>query len=204
MTLAPVNTSGYVCLSASTRTQLIVDRMAVLGMAGTGGLDSTGNLATDWALTQTGAVYAAMNPYRFGDSKYGKAWDCATGETSCSKVDTQGKTRTSAAGSFVYDCSGLVVAAWLRAGVDLVKLGASWTEPMLSTLPKVTRETAQVGDLIMFDFDPADSDPVDHVGLYLSPTEMVHAGTCPGGVSAVCRTTINWKNAVAVLRPPTA
>ena len=200
--LAQVSNDGRICLSPSVDAHLIVDRTAVLGLAGSGSLDSTGSVVTDWAVTQVGDVYAAMNPYRFGDSKYGKAWDCNPGETACSKVDTQGKTRTTNAGAYVYDCSGLVVAAWLRAGVDLVKLGASWTEPMLTKLPPVTRETAQVGDLVMFDFDPTDADPVDHVGLYLSPTEMVHAGTCPGGTSAVCRTTINWSKVTAVLRPP--
>jgi cell wall-associated NlpC family hydrolase len=53
----------------------------------------------------------------------------------------------------------------------------------------------------MFDFDPNDTDRVGHVGMYLSDTEMVHAGSCKGGVSAVCRTTINWTNVVAVKRP---
>ncbi len=202
--LAPVSSDGRVCISPSIDTQVIVDRTAVLGLAGTGSLDSTGSAAADWALTQKGATYVAMNPYRFGDSKYGKAWDCPPGATSCSRVDTQGKSRTVSAGSYVYDCSGLVVAAWLRAGVDLVKLGASWTEPMLAKLPQVSRAEAQVGDLVMFDFDPTDNDPVEHVGLYLSPTEMIHAGSCPGGTSAVCRTTINWANAVAILRPPTS
>ena len=202
--LAPVSTDGRVCISPSVDTQVIVDRTAILGLAGSGSLDSTGSLATDFALTQRGATYVAMNPYRFGDSKYGQAWDCSTGETSCSRVDTQGKTRTVTTGAYVYDCSGLVVAAWLRAGVDLVKLGAAWTEPMLQKLPQVTRDQARVGDLIMFDFDTTDADPVEHVGLYLSATEMVHAGTCAGGVSAVCRTTIPWDKAIAVLRPPTA
>lgn len=201
--LAPVSSSGQICISPSVDTHVIVDRTAVLGLAGSGNLDSTGSVVTDWALTQVGAVYAAMNPYRFGDSKYGKAWDCAPGETTCSKVDTQGATRTTSAGSFVYDCSGFVVAAWLRAGIDLVKLGASWTEPMLQKLPPVTRADAQVGDLVMFDFDKTDTDPVSHVGMYLADNEMVHAGTCKNG-SGVCRTSINWNNVVAVLRPPAA
>ncbi len=199
--LAPVSTTGTVCISPSVDTQVIVDRTAVLGLQGSGSLDSTGSVVTDWALTQTGAPYVAMNPYRFGDSKYGKAWDCADGAESCSRVDTQGKTRTAAAGSFVYDCSGLVVAAWLQAGVDLVKKNAAWTEVMLKNLPQVSREEAQIGDLVLFDFDPTDSTPVEHVGLYISETEMVHAGTCKGGVSQVCRTTINWKNVVAIARP---
>ena len=162
--LAPVSTSGYVCIDLERDDPSHRRPHRGARPAGHRGPDSTGSAVTDWALTQIGDVYAAMNPYRFGDSKYGKAWDCADGEATCSKVDTQGKTRTTTAGSYVYDCSGLVVAAWLRAGIDLVKLGASWTEPMLQKLPQVTRETAQVGDLVMFDFDPTDADPVDHVG----------------------------------------
>jgi uncharacterized protein YycO len=196
-----VSSTGLICISPSTSAHLIVDRTAVLGLSGSGNLATTGSAATDWALTQVGSIYAAMNPYRFGNSKYGKAWDCADGELTCSKVDTQGKTRTTAAGTYAYDCSGLVVAAWLQAGIDLVKQGASWTEPMLTKLPDVTRASAQPGDLLMFDFDPNDTDRVGHVGMYLSDTEMVHAGSCKGGVSAVCRTTINWTNVVAVKRP---
>jgi cell wall-associated NlpC family hydrolase len=37
-----------------------------------------------------------------------------------------GVARTVPVGSYVYDCSGLVVAAWLRGGVDLVKRNAGW------------------------------------------------------------------------------
>lgn len=202
--LAAVNTSGLICVATSVDAHIIVDRTAVLGLAGSGNLESTGSVVTDWALTQVGSTYVAMNPYRFGDSKYGKAWDCAPGETVCSRVDTQGKTRTVAPGSYVYDCSGLVVAAWLQAGIDLVKAGASWTEPMLQKLPAVERSAAQVGDLLLFDFDATDTDPVSHVGLYLSDTEMVHAGTCKGGTSAVCRTAINWANVAGIRRPPGA
>ena len=193
---------GRICLSPSTDAYLIVDRTAVLGLAGTGSLDSTGSTITDWALTQTGSPYASMNPYRFGDSKYGNAWDCDPGQPTCTKTDMQGKARTAAAGGFVYDCSGLVVAAYLHVGIDLVKQNAAWTEPMLANLPHVTRDQVQVGDLLMFDFDPSDTDPVQHVGMYLSPTEMVHAGSCAGGVSAVCRTSISWSNVVAIVRPP--
>lgn len=200
--LAAVNASGLICIAPSVDTHIIVDRTAVLGLAGSGNLQSTGSVVTDWALTQAGATYVAMNPYRFGDSKYGKAWDCAPGEVSCSRVDTQGKTRTVAPGAYVYDCSGLVVAAWLQAGVDLVKAGASWTDPMLEKLPAVERSAVQVGDLLMFDFDDTDTDVVSHVGLYISETEMVHAGTCKGGTSAVCRTSINWSNVVGIRRPP--
>lgn len=216
--LAPVSTTGTICIATSTPTHVIVDRTAVLGLAGTGALTppstpttpsspgtgtggSTGNVIVDWALGQAGAPYAAINPYRFGDSRYGKAWDCAADLTSCSKQGWAEPTDDLAAGSYAYDCSGLVVAAYLRDGIDLVKQGASYTDAMLTTLPRVPTGEVRVGDLVMSDHNPDDSDPVDHVGLYISPTEMVHAGTCKGGTSGVCRTKITWSRVVAVLRP---
>jgi cell wall-associated NlpC family hydrolase len=199
---APVAADGTVCIYTSAPAHIVVDRTATFAPAGAPIPVTTTSAVTNWALTQTGDVYAAMNPYRFGASKYGKAWDCPAGQTSCSKVDTQGIARSAPSGSFVYDCSGLVVAAWLQAGVDLVKANASWTVPMMDHLPRVTRAEARPGDLVMFQFDPSLGQSADHVGLYLSDTEMVHAGTCPGSsTSMVCRTSINWSKVVAVLRP---
>jgi len=197
-----VAADGTVCIFASAAAHIVVDRTATFAPAGTPIAVASGSAVTDWALGQIGDVYAAMNPYRFGASKYGKAWDCPTGQASCDKVDTQGITRTAPTGSFVYDCSGLVVAAWLQSGIDLVKANASWTVPMMDLLPRVSRAQARPGDLVMFQFDPSLGESADHVGLYLSDTEMVHAGTCAGAsASQVCRTGINWAKVVAILRP---
>ncbi|MEZ5218117.1 MAG: hypothetical protein R2715_16380 [Ilumatobacteraceae bacterium] len=118
-----VGETGLVCISPSASTHIIVDRTAILGLQGSGDLTSTGSAAVDWALTQVGSPYAAINPYRFGDSKYGEPWTCESGVDECTLKDMNGRYRTVEAGDFVYDCSGLVVAAWLRAGVDLVRQG---------------------------------------------------------------------------------
>ncbi|MEZ5258353.1 MAG: hypothetical protein R2705_16050 [Ilumatobacteraceae bacterium] len=75
-----------------------------------------------------------------------------------------GRYCTVEAGDFVYDCSGLVVAAWAARRVDLVRQGASWTEPMLAKPPRRDLRPPNSGDLLMFDFDRTDDDLVSHVG----------------------------------------
>jgi hypothetical protein len=202
-----VDTVGYVCVFASAPTHVIVD---LAGTSSAGAPATTGaplaQAALDWGATQIGAPYAAINPYRFGDSKYGKPWDCPDGQPSCARVDIHGGTRTVAAGTFVYDCSGFAVAAWLRAGVDLIRKNASWTDAMYFNLPHLSAEQALPGDLVLFGqdtTDPADGDVTDHVGLYVDRRHMLQSGAgCPTGANglSVCVRTIDWSRVVAIAR----
>ena len=204
-----VATNGKLCIYASQSTQVVVDQTGVYTQApgtptdGTGGTppssSNAGAIAIAWARTQIGDRYASINPYRFGDSSYGKAWDCPTGQLICSRTDMFGAVRSINSGSFAYDCSGLIVAAWLRASVDLVKTNASWTDPMYDQLPHVTRGEARPGDIVLFDYGTT-SDRTDHAGMFISDTQMIHAGSCTG-YDGVCLRAIDWTHVVAIARP---
>ncbi len=204
-----VGSNGKVCVYASQTTHVVVDQMGSYAAGvprpvspGTGNTKPTANTgaqAIAWARTQIGRRYASINPYRFGESVYGRAWDCAAGQATCSRTDMFGTARTVAAGDYVYDCSGLIVASWLRGSVDLVKQGASWTEPMYDVLPRVSRATARPGDILLFDYGTTPND-TDHAGMFVSDAEMIHAGSCTG-YSGVCLRPIDWAHVVAVVRP---
>jgi cell wall-associated NlpC family hydrolase len=70
-----------------------------------------------------------------------------------------------AAGPDQFDCSGLVLYAWGAAGVQLPHSSAS----MASAGQSVSRDQVRAGDLVVF------YNPVHHVGLAISNTQMVHA-----------------------------
>jgi cell wall-associated NlpC family hydrolase len=199
-----VDSHGSVCVNSSATTHVIIDldgtstALRAAASAGTGA-----NAALAWARTQIGAPYAALNPYRFGDSIYGKPWDCPGGAPVCTKVDMHGTARTIEAGAFAYDCSGLVVAAWLRAGVDLVKKNAAWTDTMYTNLPHVSRAQALPGDLVLYGptSDPTDGTITSHVGLYLDDGHLLESGGGCANDLGVCIGSIDWTRVVAVARP---
>ena len=200
--VVPVGAGGAVCLFASAATNLIVDLNGTfVATYGSQAAPVPGSAlpVIQWGFTQVGKPYAAINPYRFGDSSYGKPWACDDGSNPCTRVDMHGTTRTYPAGTFVYDCSGFVTAAWLRAGVDLVKANAAWTDAMLDHLPKVDVATARLGDIVLFNYSGSGDETngrTDHAGLFLTATTMIQAGN--SGVSVA---TIDWKKVVAVVRP---
>jgi cell wall-associated NlpC family hydrolase len=111
-----------------------------------------------------------------------------------------------AAGIFVYDCSGFAVAAWLRAGVDLITKSASWSDAIYFNLPQVSVEQALPGDLVLFGqdtTDPADGEVTDHVGLYVDAHHTLQSGGgCPTGAGglSVCVRSIDWSHVVAIAR----
>ena len=200
--VVPVGAGGAVCLFTSAATNLVVDLngtfVATYG-AQAAPVPGSALPAIQWGFTQVGKPYAAINPYRFGDSIYGKPWACDDGSNPCTRVDMHGTSRTYPAGTFVYDCSGFVTAAWLRAGVDLVKLNAAWTDAMLDHLPKVDPAVARLGDIVLFDYSGGGDETnsrTDHAGMFLTSTTMLQAGD--SGVSVA---TIDWKKVVAVVRP---
>ncbi|MDQ1422697.1 MAG: hypothetical protein QOD72_195, partial [Acidimicrobiaceae bacterium] len=198
-----LGTGGMVCVASTVATQVIVDRDGEFRVVNGGGtLTGPAAFAIQWAYTQVGDLYASINPYRFGDSIYGKAWDCPDGQPVCSRVDMFGKSRTVAVGSYVYDCSGLVVAAWLRGGVDLVKKNAGWSDMMFKNLPHITRDQVLPGDLLLFSHgDSTIEDPTSHVSIYLNDKQMLHSGSC-ANYSGVCVANINWSTVVAIVRVP--
>jgi cell wall-associated NlpC family hydrolase len=196
--LVPAGAVGTVCVFASVATHVVIDLDGTFSSPDAPAT-TPGQAAVQWGYTQVGAPYAAINPFRFGDSRYGAPWKCDDGSNPCTRVDMHGNTHTYPVGIFVYDCSGFVTAAWLHAGVDLVKAEAAWTDAMLDHLPKVDPATARVGDVVLFNYSGAGdglNTRTDHAGLYLSPKSMLHAGN--GGVAV---SGIDWTKVVAVVRP---
>ncbi|WP_327088784.1 NlpC/P60 family protein [Nonomuraea sp. NBC_01738] len=76
-----------------------------------------------------------------------------------------------AAGPSSYDCSGLTMRAWERAGVGIDHwTGTQWTSGPHVPLPELRR-----GDLLFFGRISADPGTIHHVGMYIGRGLMVHA-----------------------------
>ncbi len=82
-----------------------------------------------------------------------------------------------ATGPDEFDCSGLVVYSYGKAGISL----PHYSGALYSSLPKVSRDQLQVGDLVFF------YNPIHHVGIYIGGGNMVHAFSegSPVGVDPV-------------------
>jgi cell wall-associated NlpC family hydrolase len=76
-----------------------------------------------------------------------------------------------AAGPSSYDCSGLTMRAWERAGVRL----DHWTGTQWTSGPRVPLNRLRRGDLLFFGHDKHDPRTIHHVGLYVGRGLMVHA-----------------------------
>jgi cell wall-associated NlpC family hydrolase len=76
-----------------------------------------------------------------------------------------------AAGPGSYDCSGLALEAWARAGVRLLH----WTGFQWVSGPHVPLASLRRGDLVFYAFDIADPATIHHVGIYLGHGLMVDA-----------------------------
>ena len=76
-----------------------------------------------------------------------------------------------AAGPGSYDCSGLAMEAWARAGVRLLH----WTGYQWVSGPHVPLAGLRRGDLVFYAFNSADPATIHHVGVYLGRGLMVDA-----------------------------
>jgi cell wall-associated NlpC family hydrolase len=75
------------------------------------------------------------------------------------------------AGPAFYDCSGLAMDAWARAGVSLLH----WTGFQWVSGPHVPLDALRRGDLVFYATNVADPATIHHVGIYLGGGLMVDA-----------------------------
>jgi cell wall-associated NlpC family hydrolase len=75
------------------------------------------------------------------------------------------------AGPYTYDCSGLTMDAWARAGVQI----AHWTGYQWESGPHLPLNQLQRGDLLFFATNTSDPSTIHHVGIYIGNGMMVDA-----------------------------
>ncbi|HZV08828.1 MAG TPA: C40 family peptidase, partial [Novosphingobium sp.] len=76
-----------------------------------------------------------------------------------------------AAGPGTYDCSGLTMEAWARAGVQLLHYtGYQWEEG-----PHVPLDQLRRGDLLFYATNTSEPGTIHHVGIYIGGGMMVDA-----------------------------
>jgi cell wall-associated NlpC family hydrolase len=99
-----------------------------------------------------------------------------------------------ASGPSAYDCSGLVMAAYRRAGVWLPRVSrAQWDAG-----PHVGLGGLAPGDLVFFAYNPGDPNTIHHVGIYIGGGAMVEA---PYSGASVRISSIGRPDYVGAVRP---
>lgn len=77
-----------------------------------------------------------------------------------------------------FDCSGLALYAWNRAGVRL----DHWTGTQWTSGPHVPLDSLRPGDLVFFARNTSDPDTIHHVGIYFRKGRMIEAPYTGGRV----------------------
>ena len=144
-----------------------------------------------WADSQIGAPYATINPYRFGTPP----WPGGP------LVGLTGRTYDFPAGTTVYDCSGFVVAAWRRAGVDYpgqygIYVSDQWNTPRL---PDAPRSALAPGDIAVYSTDAAGNGHVVLIHDIDPTTGTVHTIEASGS-HGVTIGTLDWTRVIAIKR----
>jgi cell wall-associated NlpC family hydrolase len=76
-----------------------------------------------------------------------------------------------AAGPDSFDCSGLAMYVWAKAGVQLEHFtGDQWNEGT-----HVSRSQLEPGDLVFFAYNTSDPGTIHHVGIYVGGGQMIDA-----------------------------
>ncbi|MFB4305468.1 NlpC/P60 family protein [Actinomadura sp. GTD37] len=75
------------------------------------------------------------------------------------------------AGTVGFDCSGLAMYAWDKAGVRL----DHWTGTQWTSGPHIPSSALRPGDLVFFAADTSDPNTIHHVGVYIGDGRMVEA-----------------------------
>jgi hypothetical protein len=145
-----------------------------------------------WAETQSGAPYAAIDPYRFGTPP----WPGGT------RTGSRGNTYNFPAGTAVYDCSGFVITAWRQAGIDFPgQYGIYGSQGFLTNrIPDAPRYALQPGDIAVY---RPDASGVGHVVL------IHHVDASTGAVHTIESSAsygvhlgkLNWSRVSGIKRP---
>lgn len=147
----------------------------------------------EWADSQIGAKYAAVNPYRFGNPPWpGGSYCSINGSDTCWNYPK---------GTIVYDCSGFVIAAWRQAGVDFTALygfGSS-QEFNSSKLPNADRNALLPGDIAVY---RPDAEGIGHIVLihHIDPDGTVRTIEASGSYGVYIGK-LNWARVSAIKRP---
>jgi cell wall-associated NlpC family hydrolase len=99
------------------------------------------------------------------------------------------------AGPGSYDCSGLTMRAWERAGVSLPHS----SRMQYGTVGKVSYSAMRPGDLIFWATDPSDPSTIHHVALYAGGGMMVEAPATGLDVRLVA---IRWNDTMPMAGRP--
>ena len=70
-----------------------------------------------------------------------------------------------------WDCSGLTMAAWEHAGVQLPHYSVAQYEQ----IQHIQQDELRPGDLIFWALNPSDPGTIHHVAMYLGNGMMIHA-----------------------------
>jgi cell wall-associated NlpC family hydrolase len=134
------------------------------GSAGSPGIAETPaparmQAAIDFALTQQGAPYVGGgSPFRFGKPGDGNVYQMAGQRPHVSPLGVVG-----------YDCSGFVVTALKKAGIDISRYASSGQ--MKANLSEVPKDQLRPGDLLVKN---------GHVSMYIGNGQMIES--VPDGV----------------------
>jgi cell wall-associated NlpC family hydrolase len=93
-----------------------------------------------------------------------------------------------------FDCSGLTMRAWQRAGVRL----DHWTGTQWTSGPHIPLDELRRGDLLFFGRITSDPGTIHHVGIYIGHGLMVHA---PQTGDVVRVASIHRRDLVGATRP---
>ncbi|HEX4830266.1 MAG TPA: C40 family peptidase [Trebonia sp.] len=134
--------------------------------------------AREAAAARTGNQQAASPPSAAGTTT-GPSWSAGSGATA-GQGDTaadwaltqMGKPyQWGAAGPATYDCSGLAMDAWAKAGIQLGHY-TGWQWP---SGPHIPLNDLRRGDLVFYATNTADPNTIHHVGIYIGGGMMVDA-----------------------------
>ncbi|MEO5876453.1 MAG: NlpC/P60 family protein [Streptosporangiaceae bacterium] len=98
------------------------------------------------------------------------------------------------AGTRGFDCSGLALYAWSRAGIRL----DHWTGTQWTAGPHVPTSMLRPGDLVFFATNPQNPDTIHHVGIFIGNGQMIEAPN----TGARVRISSIWRNGlIGATRP---